>query len=671
MLAFASIMLAFCKRAASELLRALARPGSFLIAASLIITLSAKAFVLPSASFNERWFTASSDIAFHFFLLALFAGIERFGRRAGLLISALFGGAVFTLSILNFFYLTITKTQLQAHSLALGLSRAGETLSIAINHAETSTLSELFIILSASLIAFIALHFASRRLASSERDRTLPTIAFLALALISFAASPSASPQGGRLDLELLARSAHFETARTLPGLFKDDAPLIEATSGLTHFEIPLAVPAPSPPARPPNIFLIILESTRFDHVELPLEGHQSKARTPTIRKLAEEGAFFTRAYTPMPHTSKAIFAILCGRLPIMRQPIAEPFVAFHERLCLPQVLSERGYESAFFQTAIGAFERRPQLASRMGFDHFDAFETSDVAPLGYLAGDDRALGGMVQKWLDGRADRERPVFITTLSSGAHHPYDLPGDVTPAGERLRSPARYQRLIELLDDSISRIIDAAKALDPALDNTIIVVAADHGEGLEGDPILQHDTNFFESGLRVPVIIRGLKELRGEKSGLLSLMDLAPTLLQETGLAQPIVFGDPDRFGTPYSDDSRAQLSFACWVDHQCFGYIEGETKIVALPGLATAHAYELSPEAERRRAAPPSEAEGARLNQLAATFTLTIPPDQLLDTDEVIVFGDYRCPSRGSACRHSSSKGSIMHRPPPMEGENID
>lgn len=405
MLAFASIMLAFCKRAASELLRALARPGSFLIAASLIITLSAKAFVLPSASFNERWFTASSDIAFHFFLLALFAGIERFGRRAGLLISALFGGAVFTLSILNFFYLTITKTQLQAHSLALGLSRAGETLSIAINHAETSTLSELFIILSASLIAFIALHFASRRLASSERDRTLPTIAFLALALISFAASPSASPQGGRLDLELLARSAHFETARTLPGLFKDDAPLIEATSGLTHFEIPLAVPAPSPPERPPNIFLIILESTRFDHVEMPLEGHQSKARTPTIRKLAEEGAFFTRAYTPMPHTSKAIFAILCGRLPIMRQPIAEPFVAFHERLCLPQVLSERGYESAFFQTAIGAFERRPQLVERAGFDYFEAFETSDITPVGYLGGDDRELGRIITRWLEQRED--------------------------------------------------------------------------------------------------------------------------------------------------------------------------------------------------------------------------------------------------------------------------
>lgn len=670
MLAFASIMLAFCKRAASELLRALARPGSFLIAASLIITLSAKAFVLPSASFNERWFTASSDIALHFFLLALFAGIERFGRRAGLLISALFGGAVFTLSILNFFYLTITKTQLQAHSLALGLSRAGETLSIAINHAETSTLSELFIILSASLIAFIALHFASRRLASSERDRTLPTIAFLALALISFAASPSASPQGGRLDLELLARSAHFETARTLPGLFKDDAPLIEATSGLTHFEIPLAVPAPSPHERPPNIFLIILESTRFDHVELPLEGHQSKARTPTIRKLAEEGAFFTRAYTPMPHTSKALFAMLCGRLPIMRQPVAEPFIAFPERLCLPQLLSELGYESAFFQTAIGAFERRPQLVDRMGFMRFGAFETGDIPPLGYLAGDDRALGGMVQKWLDGRSHRDRPVFITTLSSGTHHPYELPPDLRSDSEKLRAGARYRRLVELLDESVSGIIDTAKHLDPSLENTIIIVAADHGEGIESDPLLQHDTNFFESGLRIPVIIRGLAGFTGEKDGLFSLMDLSPTLLKRAQLALVPPFEDEDLLGVPYTNDSRKRASFNCWVDHQCFGFIEHQKKIVALPGLNTVHAYDLTSGRERRREEPPDSDELALLERLAQRFTLTIPPNELLESEERL-YGDYHCPSQGTTCRHARTTGNIMHRPPPKAGESID
>lgn len=663
MLAFASIMLAFCKRAASELLRALARPGSFLIAASLIITLSAKAFVLPSASFNERWFTASSDIALHFFLLALFAGIERFGRRAGLLISALFGGAVFTLSILNFFYLTITKTQLQAHSLALGLSRAGETLSIAINHAETSTLSELFIILSASLIAFIALHFASRRLASSERDRTLPTIAFLALALISFAASPSASPQDGRLDLELLARSAHFETARTLPGLFKDDAPLIETTSGLTHFEIPLAVPAPSPPARPPNIFLIILESTRFDHVELPLEGHQSKARTPTIRKLAEEGAFFTRAYTPMPHTSKAIFAILCGRLPIMRQPIAEPFVAFHERLCLPQVLSERGYESAFFQTAIGAFERRPQLVERAGFDYFEAFETSDITPVGYLGGDDRELGRIITRWLEQREDPARPVLIAALTSSAHHPYELPPSAEKATAELGPRARYQRIVELLDDAIANIIEAAKTLDPELENTVIALAADHGEGLEGDPVHQHDNNFFENGLRVPVIVYGLKDFTGEKPGLFSLIDLAPTLLKQTKLASLAPSRDADLLGVPYADGARRHLSFACWIDNQCFGYIEGETKLVALPALATAYAYELFDNTEHRRSGPLTEDELAELNSLAGRLTLTIPKDDLLEVKETLVYGEYRCPERGTTCKHPSREAMIFHRSP--------
>src|SRR5437867_3013715 len=67
-----------------------------------------------------------------------------------------------------------------------------------------------------------------------------------------------------------------------------------------------------APPAT--NVILITIDTLRADH--LGCYGY-SLVRTPNIDRLAQAGARFTRAYTPVPITMPAHAALFTGAFPL------------------------------------------------------------------------------------------------------------------------------------------------------------------------------------------------------------------------------------------------------------------------------------------------------------------------------------------------------------------
>jgi arylsulfatase A-like enzyme len=118
-------------------------------------------------------------------------------------------------------------------------------------------------------------------------------------------------------------------------------------------------------------------------------------------------------------------------------------------------------------------------------------------------------------------------------------------------------ARLYDNLSFDDQNVQAIMDALRA-DGVLDNTIVVVTSDHGDGLPRVKRAVH-----ASGLNVPFLVR-YPDRRGagtDATRLVSLVDLAPTVLnwagvrvprwiQGSSLAQrrrvPYVFGATDRF-----------------------------------------------------------------------------------------------------------------------------
>ena len=93
---------------------------------------------------------------------------------------------------------------------------------------------------------------------------------------------------------------------------------------------------------------------------------------------------------------------------------------------------------------------------------------------------------------------------------------------------------------------SKIGELVRTLDEIgeLDNTIIIITADHGDML-GERDLWYKMNFFEHSGRVPMIMAGPGIAQGQIDTPCSLVDILPTMVDiasSTGTAKP-VYGQP--------------------------------------------------------------------------------------------------------------------------------
>ncbi len=98
--------------------------------------------------------------------------------------------------------------------------------------------------------------------------------------------------------------------------------------------------------------------------------------------------------------------------------------------------------------------------------------------------------------------------------------------------RLARACYYSRITEL-DLQFGRLLDALDA-SGQLDNTIIVVTADHGRYVGGHGFDAHNFGAFEEIYRIPLIVSGPGVLKnGKTEAPVGLHDLCPTLLEMTG------------------------------------------------------------------------------------------------------------------------------------------
>jgi choline-sulfatase len=141
--------------------------------------------------------------------------------------------------------------------------------------------------------------------------------------------------------------------------------------------------------------------------------------------------------------------------------------------------------------------------------------------------------------------------FVDVMQASALDPQQV--------QRVR--ADYYALVKWLDDQVGRILDALRQAD-LLDNTIIVVEADHGVSLGERGRLQKHT-FFPEVHRVPRIISFPAALpQGVvRADLAQNLDLARTLCGLCGIAPSDSFGGRDLFsGEPPPDHVFATVGY---------------------------------------------------------------------------------------------------------------
>ena len=282
-----------------------------------------------------------------------------------------------------------------------------------------------------------------------------------------------------------------------------------------------------------PNIVLITLDTVRADRIGA--YGY-TKGATPTIDRLAREGVRFADATSQAPLTGPAHAALLTGQYPArlgVRDNATTPVPQGTRTLA--RVLKEKGYRTGGF---VGAFILGPEYGFAQGFDVFDAafarFSAGNKLQAQRLGGEvvDQAV-----KWL--RAAGSQPAFAWIHLYDAHAPYEA-----PAPFRARFAASpYDGEIAYVDSCVARIIDVLEQTKQ-LDNTVISIVADHGEGLGDHGEAEHGLFLYDAVLHVPWVLRlPARDSAGKVvETQVRSVDVAPTLAALAGTALSGVDGE---------------------------------------------------------------------------------------------------------------------------------
>ena len=270
---------------------------------------------------------------------------------------------------------------------------------------------------------------------------------------------------------------------------------------------------------RPWNLIVVTLDTMRADR--LPIYGF-SGIETPTLERFSAGGAVFEQAFAAAPLTLPSHASLFTGLLPPRTgvrdnasPPLAETFTT------LAEVMRGHGLTTA-------AFVASSVLASSRGLAQ--GFDSYREAPENCAGIPPRRRASQViddaVAWL-GSSDRA-PFFAWIHLFDTHRPYDLPGDFE---NRHFDP--YLSAVLYEDAQLGRVLSHLDARD-LLQDTLIVVAGDHGESLGDHGEESHGIFLYEEALRVPLIIHGPGVPARRLMPVVRLIDVMPTVLDLFGI-----------------------------------------------------------------------------------------------------------------------------------------
>lgn len=282
--------------------------------------------------------------------------------------------------------------------------------------------------------------------------------------------------------------------------------------------------PAATPAALTPeyNVVLISIDTLRADH--LGCYGHP-RVKTPNIDRLATEGARFTQAITAAPLTLPAHTTMLTSLYPYAHTVRVNGDQVPDGVVTLTEILKQAGYRTA---AEVGAFVLNRSFGLSQGFDSYGDLESGERGPAKMrLERNAQEVTDAALKQLDGFAGSRFFLFV--------HYYDPHARYTPP-EPYRSQYEnpYEGEIAYTDAQVGRILDKLDQMGAA-GKTIVILTADHGEGLGEHGEATHGVFLFDTTMHVPLLMRapGAIPPGGKHDALVRHVDLAPTVLDLLG------------------------------------------------------------------------------------------------------------------------------------------
>ena len=357
------------------------------------------------------------------------------------------------------------------------------------------------------------------------------------------------------------------------------------------HRAVATLPPAPSDSR---NVLLIVWDTVRAGNLSLHGYGRRT---SPNLERLASRGVRFDQAFATASWTLPSHSSLFTGRWPHeLTAGWLSPLDGTHPTLA--EFLAAHGYDTAGFVANLDYCSRETGVGR--GFAHYEDYpiepwdvftryvglgsridlltpasvinrllkkyrgDKYDVIPHSKEHAKDAAtVDRSFLAWLGWQRTRNRPFFAFLNYNDAHSPYEVPDRSIP-GFGLRPISYVDRLTlkswdtldkmklsyyhvqmatDVYDDSIHYLDRRLGVLldelgrRGVLDDTMVIVASDHGEHLGDHLLFFHGCSLYRQVVGVPLVIVDPKGMPAGRVVVepVSLRDIPATVVERLGLA----------------------------------------------------------------------------------------------------------------------------------------
>lgn len=316
-------------------------------------------------------------------------------------------------------------------------------------------------------------------------------------------------------------------------------------------------------PAEPrhPNLVILLVDTLRADH--LGAYGYERNT-SPNVDAFARESVLFASSRSQSSCTFPSANSILTSRSPSLFLAQPEHAIGIPEAIpSIAEILQKNGYRTAAISGSPIVRSTPHRLNPHAGFGR--GFETFHEDCLWRPAA---CLNRAALELL--RREDDRPFFLYVHYIDPHDPYRPPrserrhfqfarrrgamkkfirqGEPTPIAEMIYNgkpdpgvtPADLQHLIDLYDEEIAyfdrRFGELLAAVREAglLDDTILVLTADHGEDFLEHDHIKHCRTLFDTTIKTPLIVHVPGAEPRVVAAPVQNLDIVPTLLDYAGV-----------------------------------------------------------------------------------------------------------------------------------------
>lgn len=310
----------------------------------------------------------------------------------------------------------------------------------------------------------------------------------------------------------------------------------------------------------PQNLLFIVLDA--FDAGHVSHLGYPEET-TPNLDALAASGVTFSNAHSQSSSTNSSVKSYFTGRYPAKAHATKHVYGITPKNYTLAQAFQNAGFSTAGYSENPWV---QKWVGSNQGFEEFvgepPVLEKDESR--GYTPRDQEATTRLIssaREWIASRESGERWFCYLHLFR-PHNPYTVPESfasqlsTTPWGtdigvrerrlisgiykvrprqkeiEARRFIKRYDTNIQYVDHLLGEMIDWLEE-GHLSENTLIIVASDHGEAFLQHDKFGHNTTLYEEMIHVPLVFKapsstGLLNVKIDHP--VEMVDLFPTLAE---------------------------------------------------------------------------------------------------------------------------------------------